>query len=167
MTLHKNPRRVHVKVRHFLKRNQSLHCFMLEFTDSDGESIYHKEARSYKPGKNGMAWLRYKPHQYEKFGFSETEFILTTRWAIEKFDLREEYDVAFVLRFRLYSKRVTFYQPEKGHILLLRANTDIDKDKMLDVVAQYPKNEAEELVGAAPSLIKPKLVTSWANLKRE
>ena len=165
VTLHKNPRRVHVKVRHFLKRNQSLHCFMLEFTDRDGESIYHKEARSYKPGKNGMAWLRYKPHQYEKFGYSETEFILTTKWSIDKYDLRDEHDVAFVLRFRLYSKRVTHYQPEEGHVLLLRANTDIDKDKELDVVAQYPKSE-EDSAPAAPSLIRPKLVTKWASLKK-
>ena len=167
VTLHKNPRRVHVKVRHFLKRNQSLHCFMLEFTDTDGKSIYHKEARSYKPGKNGMAWLRYKPHQYDKFGFSETEFILTTKWAIDKYDLREKYDVAFVLRFLLYSKRVTYYQPEKGHRLLLRANTDMDKDKMLDVVGQFPPDTSkEEVTPAAPSLIKPRMTTMWATLKK-
>ena len=164
VTLHKKPRRVHVKVRHFLKRNQSLHCFMLEFTDRDGESIYYREARSYR--KNGKAWLRYKPHQYKENGYSETEFILTSKWVLDKHDLREEYGVAFALNFRLYSKTHPYYQPEEGHVLLLRANTDIDKDKELDVVAQYPKSE-EDSAPAAPSLIRPKLVTKWASLKMQ
>ena len=163
VTLHKHPRRVHVKVRHFLKRTQSLHCFMFEFTDSDGESIYYREARSYR--KNGKAWLRYKPHQYKENGYSETEFILTSKWVLDKHDLREEYGVAFALNFRLYSKTHPYYQPEEGHVLLLRANTDIDKDKELDVVAQYPKSE-EDSAPAAPSLQRPKLVTTWASLKK-
>ena len=140
---------------------------MLEFTDKDGTSIFHQEARSYKPGKNGMAWLRYKRKQYEKFGFSETEFILTSKWAIDKYDLRDEHDVAFVLRFLLYSKQRAYYQPEKGHILLLRANTDMDKDKVLDVVGQFPPDPSkDEGAPAAPSLRLRKKTTMWADLKK-
>ena len=158
------PRRVHVTVRHYVKKAISLHCYMLEFTDSEGKFIYRKEARSYR--NNGRAWLRYKPEQYEKFGFSQTEFILTSKWIVDKYDMRKKFGVEFGLNFRIYAKNVPYYQPEEGHVLILRAPTDLDKDKELDVVAQYPKSE-EKSAPAAPSLIRPKLTTMWANLKKE
>ena len=158
------PRRVHVTVRHYVKKTISLHCYMLEFTDSEGKFIYRKEARSYK--NNGRAWLRYKPNQYEKFGFSQSEFILTSKWIVDKYDMRKKFGVEFGLNFRIYAKNVPYYQPEEGHVLILRAPTDLDKDKELDVVAQYPKSE-EDSAPAAPSLIRPKLVTKWASLKMQ
>ena len=155
------PRRVHVTVRHYVKKTISLHCYMLEFTDSEGKFIYRKEARSYK--NNGRAWLRYKPNQYEKFGFSQSEFILTSKWIVDKYDMRKKFGVEFGLNFRIYAKNVPYYQPEEGHVLILRAPTDLDKDKMLDVVGQFPKDEDAP---AAPSLIKPKMTTLWATLKK-
>ena len=157
------PRRVHVTVRHYVKKTISLHCYMLEFTDSEGKFIYRKEARSYR--NNGRAWLRYKPEQYEKFGFSQSEFILTSKWIVDKYDMRKKFGVEFGLNFRIYAKNVPYYQPEEGHVLILRAPTDLDKDKALDVVAQYPKSE-EKSAPAAPSLIKPKMTTLWATLKK-
>ena len=155
------PRRVHVTVRHYVKKTISLHCYMLEFTDSEGKFIYRKEARSYR--NNGRAWLRYKPEQYEKFGYTQSEFILTSKWIVDKYDMRKKFGVEFGLNFRIYAKNVPYYQPEEGHVLILRAPTDLDKDKMLDVVGQFPKDEDAP---AAPSLIKPKMTTLWATLKK-